>query len=147
MTNSNTSAGSVSVCPVHADGTLGACAQDVDPTLHGSAGLALNRTGKFAYVVNGSNEITPQTVSACPIQSDGSLSACTALNSISFQGVNLGKISLDHASKYAYVANQYNNWISVCPVLQNGNFRPCSSLADPTFNQPQGIALDKFSSR
>jgi DNA-binding beta-propeller fold protein YncE len=144
VTNSNTALGSVSICPVNSDGTLGTCTQDSDSTFHGSAGLAINRLGTFAYIVNGSNHYSPQTVSVCPINSNGSLSACTALNSASFQGVNFGKISLNPANTLAYVANQTNNWISVCPVFLNGNFGDCVSLSDATFSQPQGVALFDF---
>jgi hypothetical protein len=59
----------VDVCPVNADGSLGAC------TLAVPLGLpnALAVSGGYLYVSDGS---TPY-VASCPINADGSLSACT----------------------------------------------------------------------
>ena len=143
VTNSNTSSGSVSICPINPDNSLGACTVDSDSTFHGSAGLAADRLGRYAYVVNGSNLVSPQTVSVCPIQPNGSLGSCAVANSTLFQGVNFGKITVNRSSTRVFLANQYNNYLVSCSIMSNGNLTRCMSLSDPSFDNPQGVAISQ----
>lgn len=132
---------SVSTCTINSNGTLNSCtASDPEGTFAGPAGFAFNSTDTYGYVVNGRSG--SESVSLCSIGANGLLVACTNLYSPTFIGTNFGKIALNNRISFAYVANQFHNWIAMCPVNTDGTFSTCSEFSNPdgtAFNGPQGV--------
>ena len=143
---------SVSLCPIDSStGELGTCTvNSVDPTFLAPMGIALNPEGTLAYVTttpyNGGG---PNSVSVCPINSDGSLGQCT-LSPAYFKAP--WSLTFNATGSMAYVANGFSspafNTISTCSInTSNGEFISCNDFSDPSFNVPAGVILNKTGTR
>ena len=106
--------GGVTTCSVSTiDGTLSSCTQSVGT---GTAGIAVGPS--FAYL-----GVLPDTIDRCAVSAGGVLSGCAVTST----GFNLlDGITL--ANGFAYVANEGNATISVCPInAGDGSFATCAS--------------------
>lgn len=85
---------------------------------------------KHAYIGN----LGSSTISSCTINSNGTLTACTASNPGGLSGPIA--IALNTANTFAYISNN-NNTISVCSINADATFGSCSaSNPNSTFNSP-----------
>jgi hypothetical protein len=73
----STSVGSLYVCPLNPDSTVGSC----QSTAMGTNATGLAFIGSTVYVSTNAT-----TVSACPVNADGTFGGCTTLNDPTFNG-------------------------------------------------------------
>lgn len=118
-------------CPINSNGTsFGTCnatgsfAFDIDY-------IAINPANTVAYVLSSTN----QTVSACPIQTNGSLGTCTFTGS---GFVSPRNIAIHPDGQFAYITNQ--NSISKCDIDSSNNLINCTTTPYAS-SAPLGIAI------
>ncbi len=131
--------GTVSVCPIKADGTFNPCTdalEDQEDPLF----IALNPAGTIAYLVTDSSNAT--TVKKCGIGIDGILT-CSRTGE-DFSGPS--SIAIHPNGKFAYVTNAGSNSVSLCSVSSGGEsegeLTDCAVTGDIAFTMPSGIALN-----
>ncbi len=91
-----------------------------------------------AYVTN----LSDNTVSICPVNSDGSLGACTTSTGNGTFSYPEG-MTINPARTFAYVVNNNTSTISICPVNSDGSLGTCTtSTGNGTFSLPNGISLN-----
>jgi hypothetical protein len=117
---------SVVVCSINPDGTFGTC----NPFGAGlyfinPSSVAISPNNKFLYVTNNFNFFN--LVTLCPINSDGSLAAC------SFTGSNINTaqgITINPAGTFAYISNA-NNTVTVCAINNvTGSLSGCATTGN-----------------
>jgi hypothetical protein len=113
----NWSSGTVSVCPLAADGSVGTC-QTAASGLTDPASIAIH--GSYAYIA----EYLSSTVKVCQIQADATFTNC--VDSGSNVSLALG-IAVNSAGTLAYTTS-YNQQPAVCPINMNGLLGACSNL-------------------
>ncbi len=133
----NNNVSTVSVCPVHSDGTLGSCTvSNGSNTFNVPIGIAINAAGTLAYVVNLNNN----TVSVCSIHPDGSFGACEATSDPTFNVP--AAIVLNPAGTFAYIPNNIpSGTVSFCPINPDGTLGTCTA-SSPVFSAPAGITIN-----
>jgi DNA-binding beta-propeller fold protein YncE len=77
------------------------------------------------------------TVSACPINADGTFGTCVASNpGATFHGPT--GIAINSQGTFAYVSNSQNvggnRSVSICPINPDGSLNTCSSYISTLFN-------------
>ena len=98
---------------------------------------SLSLVATTAYVANFNND----TVSICPVKSDGSFGACTTSSgNDTFNGPR--SMALNPAKTMVYIGNYNNNTVSICPISGSGSLGTCTSATDSTFNGLTGVALN-----
>ena len=91
-----------------------------------------------AYVTN----LSDNTVSICPVNSDGSLGTCTTSTGNGTFSLPNG-ISLNSSGTFAYVGNASTSTISICPVNSDGSLGTCTtSSGNGTFNGPNAVVIN-----
>jgi 6-phosphogluconolactonase (cycloisomerase 2 family) len=114
--------GSVSICPVNANGSLGTCSSFVDATFSNPKGIVLNSLYTFAYVA----DFSANRVSICPVNSSGSLTTCTSYADATFNGPQ--GITINSDETFLYVSNQHGATVSICALSPNGDtVGPCTA--------------------
>ena len=88
--------------------------------------LALHPSGKFLYTVNEVSNFEGESGAVSAFAIDRSNGSLQALNEVSSQGRDPAYMSLDHAGKYAFIANYGAGSITVLPIREDG------SLGAPT---------------
>jgi len=137
---SDSSAGTVSVCPINNDATLGTC------TVATAAGsnpftspLAMAVNGGVLYVLD-SNGATP--VNACTIDPDGTLSNCytTAWSAPALYNIADGiSIATDaNGDTLAYIVDYGGGNLTTCAVAVDGELLNCTQ--SPIGLTPAGVA-------
>lgn len=107
--------------------------------------VAVDPTGRFAYVVNGSNTVPGVgTVSAFSIGSNGAL---TPVPGSPFPGGSVPvSVTLDPTGKFAYVANLVSNGpfgaISAFSISSNGALASVPGSPFPAGSFPESMAID-----
>jgi hypothetical protein len=92
----------------------------------------------FAYVTNLANN----TVSICPVNSDGSLGTCTTSTGNGTFSFPEG-MSINPARTFAYVVNNNTSTVSICPVNSDGSLGTCTtSTGNGTFNGPNAVIVN-----
>lgn len=138
----NTGSIPVSLCSINSTtGNLGSCAtsNNTGAAFSGPRNIAFNRYGTVAYVSNAGN-----TVSRCPMNSNGTFGACAATGS----GFNAPRgIAVNVSGTIAYVANRGNNTVSKCIIASNGTWSGCvdsgnTAAGGVAFNRPASIAIN-----
>lgn len=128
----------ISICPVIDNGAnLQACTTHSDPTFNYPIDIILNKTNTIAYVAN-SNNGNPgnQTISICPINLDGSLQPCQAVNA---PGTDYTGLALNAANTLLYYTNYNDAVVSSCLVNLDGSLSNCGIVVSPTlFPGPDG---------
>lgn len=136
---SNFNNNTVSICPVSADSSLGACtASTGTDTFSQPLSIAFVADGSWAYITNFDNS----TVSICPVESDGTFGACsTSTGSATFIGSDGAVINA--ANTHLYITNYTFATTSICPInTTDGSIGDCTTTTgDGTFDQPQCIGL------
>ena len=83
-------------------------------------------------------------MSICPVN-DGSFGACTITQGNgTFDFIQAAQIGLyiSSATQIAYIPNNNNNTVSICPINLDGSLGVCTTSAGGgTFNQPDAIFL------
>jgi 6-phosphogluconolactonase (cycloisomerase 2 family) len=114
--------GSVSICPVNADGSFGTCSSFVDATFSNPKGIVLNSLYTYAYVA----DFSGNKISICPVNSNGSLTVCTSYADASFNGPQ--GITINSNETYLYVSNQHALTVSICALSPDGGtIGPCTA--------------------
>jgi DNA-binding beta-propeller fold protein YncE len=130
----------VSLCPVNADGTLGTCvnASNSQATpIPSQRGIVTNAIHTFAYIVSTNNNVW-----RCPINSNGIFGTCVPSGNPGGVFSTPDDIALNPAGTFAYVSNQLNNRVSICPVNSaNGALGPCVNSSN-IFSSPFGIIFN-----
>ena len=140
---------SVLLCQINLNGTFRICKDSGNtgvPFFH-PAGIAMNGSRTIAYITNRDidNTNVHNTVSLCPINSDGTFGVCqnSGHSGIPFEGPT--GIVLNSTGTIAYVVNNLNDTVSLCPINPDGTFGVCESagniVGDPN-SQPIGIAIN-----
>ncbi|MEO6829260.1 MAG: lactonase family protein, partial [Acidobacteriaceae bacterium] len=88
--------------------------------------LALHPSGKFLYTVNSVSNFEGESGAVSAFAIDRSSGGLQVLNEVSSQGRGPAHMSLDHAGKYAFIANYSAGSITVLPIREDG------SLGAPT---------------
>jgi DNA-binding beta-propeller fold protein YncE len=143
---------SMTICDISAsDGSLSACiaasgsGPAPNPGFDVPEGIAFNALGTIAYIGNvGSSTTVSSYVSICPVN-DGSFGACTITQGNgTFDFIQAAQIGLyiSSATQIAYIPNNNNNTVSICPINLDGSLGVCTTSAGGgTFNQPDAIFL------
>ena len=138
----NFTSNSISLCPINANNTFGACVSSGSSGIafSGPRGIVFNSAATIAYVCNRTNS----TVSVCPINTNGTVGVCTASGNSGVAFNAPGGIALNSTGTLAYVSNVANNTVSICPIMANGLFGACalSGNSGTAFSAPAGIALN-----
>jgi YVTN family beta-propeller protein len=116
------SAGNVSMYTI--DGTTGALTSiGTIPAGTGPASLAVDPSGKFAYVADfGSNDVSMYTI-------DGTTGALTSIGTIP-AGTGPGSLAVDPSGKFAYVTNSGSNDVSIYTIdTTTGALTPIGTIA------------------
>lgn len=149
----NVSNFSISLCPVDSTtGQLGTCTLYQDPTFNtvSPSGIALSPDGTTLYVTTGAYiGGQPNTISICPINSDGSFGNGTCIASPA-EFYSPSSITINALGTLAYVPNAGigsqrtgGNTISVCPRNSlGGPVTNCSTFQDISFNNPRDITFN-----
>ena len=132
VTNDN---GTVSQCPVQANGGLGPCT--ASNALFDSPAGALNPAGTLLYIAN----FDGNTISVCSVNSNnpGGIGNCTSSVPGPLNGPD--DIVIDPQNQFAYITNTNANTILRCPIEANGNLGTCTQ-SNPTFAGPTGITIN-----
>ena len=135
----NATSNTISLCPVNADGTFGACLDsgNTGAAFAGVRGIVSNFTNTIAYVVNQSTN----SVLKCPINSNGTFGACVDSGNSGVAFNFPTGIALNPTGTFAYVTNVGNNTVSTCPVNSDGTFGACVNSGS-SFVNPFGIVLN-----
>jgi DNA-binding beta-propeller fold protein YncE len=130
--------GSVSICPVNANGTLGACSSFVDATFSNPKGIVLNALYTYAYVA----DFSGTKISICPVNATGSLTPCTAYVDATFNGAQ--GITINSNETFLYVSNQSSTTVSICPLSPDGGtVGPCTATTgNGTINHATSVVLN-----
>ncbi len=97
--------------------------------LLGVLGVKLSFAQNIAYIANNEFLEANHTIAICPIGDDASIGTCVQHTDRTFQ-LPVDVILNDNAT-VAYVANAFDNTISVCPVDAQGALAPCATFNDP----------------
>ncbi|CEG55619.1 lactonase family protein [Legionella fallonii] len=149
--------GWVSICPVNANGSLGACAisygndtlNEIDFGYDLFVGVQTASNGR-SYLYTNANAIQ-QSAAICPVVG-GTIGVCTSANYPAVISEYLVEgISFNAANTYVYFGNAGNSDVFVCPV-SNGDILPCTVSDGPdaagnqTFNFEQLTGVGLFMS-
>lgn len=127
------------LCPINTDGSLGSCSElNSYGTYDTPQGIALNNTGTLAYITNSFGVATPDGVSVCSINANGSFGSCNTTGNGFNQPIG---IALNNIGTIAYVTNRGNNSVSFCLINTDGTFGTCRTTGNG-FNQPTNISLN-----
>ncbi|MGH9587048.1 MAG: lactonase family protein, partial [Acidobacteriaceae bacterium] len=88
--------------------------------------LALHPSGKFLYTVNELSNFEGESGAVSAFAIDRSNGGLQVLNEVSSQGRGPAYMCVDHAGKYAFIANYGSGSIAVLPIREDG------SLGTPT---------------
>jgi len=108
----------VDVCPVNANGTLGACTSALTLT----APNALTVSGGYLYVTDASS----QSVEICTLDPDGTLSNCNA-NYFAVPMDTMDGITVTGTT--GYITDYTGDHLTTCTVNGDGSLFPCSQQA------------------
>jgi len=111
------------------DGSLSSCA-NAATGLHAPTGIAFS--GNWAYVAPG---IAASDVDVCPVNSDGTLGACTRAQTFSAPN------ALSISGGYLYVADADGPEVYSCTINADGSLSACISNYLGTVNTVDGIAV------
>ncbi len=96
-----------------------------------------------AYVTNTNSN----SVSRCPINSNGSFGSCIDLGNPGNTFSGLRGIIINQTKSLAYVANATTSTISKCPITINGTFATCTdSGVGSVFSGPRTLVLNNTNS-
>lgn len=132
--------GTISICAIQSDGTFGSgsggqpCTSFSDPTLQNPKTLVLNSTNTFAYITN----FDSNTISVCPVLTDGTLAACTA-NSAGGTLNSPQGLAINSSDSLLYITNFNGGNISICSV-SGASISACA--ANGTFSDPTNVVLN-----
>jgi 6-phosphogluconolactonase (cycloisomerase 2 family) len=136
----NNNIGTVSICPIKPDGSFGTCTSTSgNGTITAPLGIDVSTDQKYVYITNAGNS----TISSCPINSDGSLGVCgvnAGNGTFSFSNYGTNDLFLTTAG-YAYIVNDNNNTLSICPVNTDGSLGNCIVNQDSTYNFSESITI------
>ncbi len=139
VVNSNvsaTNAGSVSICPINANGTFGSCTTATTGLLDDPFGIALNPDNSFAYVT----QLRQNTVLVCPI-SGGTLSTCSDTGGTGFNAPY--SIAINNEDTIAFITNNKSNSVFRCNIIaDDGTFANCVNTGASGLGSPEGIAFN-----
>jgi DNA-binding beta-propeller fold protein YncE len=148
VSNANADAQTVTSCIINPDGTWGACTNAGAPAcafFSQPRGMAVNNTNDIVYVANYGTDEIQSSVSRCAVDAGGVFSSCldSGNDGVLFNGA-FG-IALNPFGTFAYVTNNNNDTVSVCPINAiTGAFGTCvdSGNTGVLFNGPAGIAIN-----
>lgn len=129
----------ISICSIDASGLIITSCNPVDiGSLIDFVGLNPSNTILYATAFSG-NQIV-----ICSINPDGTLvTPCPTSNGNGTFNFPNGRIGFNPGGTHAYVPNNGNNTVSICPVQSNGMFGTCvASNGNSTFNEPLGADLN-----
>lgn len=124
---SNFNNSTVSYCPVNtSDGTLATCTAVTNTgagnsTFNGPYEISINPAHTRLYISNNNNN----TVSNCPLNTNGSLGTCSAISDSTFNSPTGNSVHPN--GNFAYIANGNTNMgVSICPINSGGGFNACT---------------------
>ena len=128
--------GSVSQYTVQMDGSLIPLAPPTEATGHGASDVAVDPSGRYAYVTNQYDD----AVSQYTIGPTGALTPMATGTVASGKGPQA--VVVDPSGRYAYVANFTEGSISQYWVGASGGLTPMWPLTIPSGAQPNSIEID-----
>jgi DNA-binding beta-propeller fold protein YncE len=136
----NALSNNVSAYSIGSNGALTPVPGSPFPAGHTPGKVAVDPTGQFAYVVNGSNNVPGSgAVSAFSIGSNGVL---TPVPGSPFPaGSSPVSVTVDPTGKFAYVAN-FSNTVSAFSIGSNGALTPVPGSPFPAGLGPESVAVD-----
>jgi hypothetical protein len=132
----------VTKCSIASDGTFSSCSSAGATGLNHPVGITLNPAETKAYITNlWPTGINANSVSLCPINSDGNFGSCTDSGAGGIFNEPTS-IAISAFNDFAYITN-YGNWtVSKCLInSSNGTFYSCSSTGSG-FRSPQVIVIN-----